>query len=103
MNVLNFKNLKESRQKITVATCYDYSFARLMSDTDIDAILVGDSLAMVMHGHSTTLPATMEMMVLHTEAVVRGAPDKFIISDMPFMSYRKSLSDSMNNVELQKR
>jgi 3-methyl-2-oxobutanoate hydroxymethyltransferase len=60
---------------------------------------VGDSAAMVMHGHASTLPATVDLMALHTSAVARGAPDKFIIGDMPFLSFRKGLSRAMDSVE----
>lgn len=72
-----------------MVTCYDYTFARLLSKSAIDGILVGDSAAMVMHGHSSTLSASTELMRLHTEAVVRGAVGKFIVADMPFLSFRK--------------
>lgn len=78
-------------------TCYDYTSACLLADTAIDAILVGDSLAMTMHGFQNTLHANIEMMAYHTAAVQRGAPKKFIISDMPFLSYRISHEDSMKN------
>jgi len=79
-----------------MVTCYDYTFARLLSQTSIDAILVGDSAAMVMHGHRTTLQASLEIMRIHTEAVVRGATGKFVITDMPFMSYRKGMVPAMD-------
>jgi 3-methyl-2-oxobutanoate hydroxymethyltransferase len=75
-----------------MVTCYDYTFARLLSQTAIDAILVGDSAAMVMHGHPSTLQASVEMIRFHTEAVVRGAEGKFVIADMPFLSYRKGIA-----------
>ncbi len=77
-----------------MTTCYDYWSARILSDTSIDTILIGDSAAMVMHGRPSTLPATTDLMVLHTEAVARGAPEKFLIADMPFLSFRKGLSRS---------
>lgn len=77
-------------------TCYDYPSACIVNDTEIDCILVGDSVAMAVHGHHDTTLATMDMMVLHTQAVRRGT-DKFIISDMPFMSYRQSIADTMRN------
>jgi len=70
-------------------TCYDYTFARLVAQSSVDAILVGDSAAMVMHGHGSTLPATVELMSLHTAAVARGAGGKFIVADMPFLSFRR--------------
>ena len=79
-------------------TCYDYSSARAVSESNIDCILVGDSLAMTMHGFSTTLSATTDMMALHTAAVAKGAPAKFIVADLPFLSYRKGLKDAMDSV-----
>jgi 3-methyl-2-oxobutanoate hydroxymethyltransferase len=98
-SILDFQKMKIERQKISMITCYDYSFAKLVSSSDIDAILVGDSLAQVMHGHSTTLNASTELMALHTKAVVAGAANKFIVSDMPFLSTRKGLKTSMDQVE----
>ncbi len=80
-------------------TCYDYSFARIAAESNIDCLLVGDSLSMTMHGHKTTLNASVNMMALHTAAVVRGAADKLVIGDLPFMSYRKSLTANMTGVE----
>ena len=74
-----------------MVTCYDYTFARLLSQGPIDGILVGDSAGMVMHGHSSTLKVTVDLMRLHTEAVVRGAPDKFVVADLPFLSFRKGI------------
>lgn len=97
--ILDFHEKKIKQQKISMITCYDYTFARIVADSDIDCILVGDSLAMVMHGHKTTLNASVNMMALHTAAVVRGAGDKFVIGDLPFMSYRKGLTANMTYVE----
>jgi 3-methyl-2-oxobutanoate hydroxymethyltransferase len=99
MNVLDFQKMKNASRKISMVTCYDYSSARAVADSDIDCILVGDSLAMVMHGHPTTLSATTAMMALHTAAVARGAPAKFIVADLPFLSYRKGLKDAMDSVQ----
>jgi 3-methyl-2-oxobutanoate hydroxymethyltransferase len=98
MNILDFNRKKSVREKIVLVTSYDFWSARLVNESDVDGILVGDSAAMVMHGHTSTLPATIEMMALHTAAVVKGAPNKFIIADLPFLSYRKSLTDNMNAV-----
>lgn len=98
-SILEFQEAKRERRKISMITCYDYSFARIVAESNIDCILVGDSLAMTMHGYKTTLNATVNMMALHTAAVVRGAPEKFIIGDLPFMSYRKSLSANMTAAE----
>lgn len=79
-----------------MATCYDFTFARLLAKSPIDGILVGDSAAMVMHGHETTLTATVEMMRMHVAAAARGAGDKLIVADMPFLSYRKGLPAAMD-------
>ncbi|MDP9055138.1 MAG: 3-methyl-2-oxobutanoate hydroxymethyltransferase [Acidobacteriota bacterium] len=79
-----------------MVTCYDHTFARLLARSPIDGILVGDSAAMVMHGHSSTVSASVEIMRMHTEAVARGAPDKFIVTDMPFLSFRKGLGAAMD-------
>ncbi|MES2141765.1 MAG: 3-methyl-2-oxobutanoate hydroxymethyltransferase [Pseudomonadota bacterium] len=94
-----FTQKKRDQEKIVVLTCYDYTTAKILKDTDIDALLVGDSLAMTMHGFKDTVMATLAMMELHTAAVSRGAGSKFIISDLPFLSYRKSLSKSVSAAE----
>ncbi len=99
MTILDLHEKKQSGKKISMITCYDYTFAQILNATDIDCLLVGDSLAMVMHGYPTTLNASVEMMALHTAAVVKGAPQKFVIGDLPFLSYRKSLSENMSCVE----
>ncbi len=77
-------------------TCYDYTTAKILNDSSIDALLVGDSLAMTIHGFKDTVMATVKMIELHTAAVSRGANSKFIISDLPFLSYRKTLSKSVS-------
>lgn len=82
-----------------MVTCYDYWSAKIIAATHIDSILVGDSAAMVVHGHTSTLPATTEMMTQHTSAVAKGAPDKLIIADMPFLSFRKGKSEALHCVE----
>ena len=98
MNVLDFQKMKEEGRKISMVTCYDYSSARAVAGSNVDCVLVGDSLAMTMHGHPTTLSATTAMMALHTAAVARGARTKFIVADLPFLSYRKRLKDAMDAV-----
>lgn len=85
----DFPLAKAEGRRLSMVTCYDYTFARLLSRSPIDGILIGDSAAMVMHGHNSTLSASVETLRVHTEAVVRGAPEKFIVADMPFLSYRK--------------
>ena len=99
MNVFDFQKMKDEGRKISMVTCYDYSSARAVAESTVDCILVGDSLAMTMHGHPTTLSATTAMMALHTAAVARGAPSKFIVADLPFLSYRKGLKDAMDSVQ----
>jgi 3-methyl-2-oxobutanoate hydroxymethyltransferase len=99
MTILDFAEKKRKGEKISMLTCYDYTFARLLNDSPVDCLLVGDSLGMVMHGFGTTLNATMEMMALHTAAVSRGAPEKLVIADLPFLSYRKDLANNMAAVE----
>src|ERR1041384_4782197 len=98
MKVQDFQKMKDEGRKISMITCYDYSSARVVADSNIDCILVGDSLAMTMHGYPTTLSATTAMMALHTAAVAKGAPAKFIVGDLPFLSYRKGLKDAMDAV-----
>jgi len=98
-SILDFQQRKNQQKKISMVTCYDSTFAKILNQTDIDCLLIGDSLAMVMHGHTSTLNASVEMMALHTAAVVRGAPSKFIVADLPFLSYRKGLTENMNAVE----
>lgn len=98
MSILTFQQKKQQGQKISVITCYDFSSAQIIADTNIDCVLVGDSVAMVMHGFQSTLSATLEMMCLHTAAVARGVGNKFIVTDMPFLSYRKSIGESVDAV-----
>ncbi len=97
-NILELQQAKRNKKKITVVTCYDFSFAQIINDSAIDCVLIGDSAAMVMHGHETTVPITVETMALHTSAVARGAKSKFIISDLPFLSYRKGLTIAMESI-----
>lgn len=100
MNVLDWSKMKKNKNPISMVTCYDYWSARILSQTDIDCLLVGDSLAMVMYGYPDTLKADIPMMSRHVEAVRRGAPQKFIVADMPFLSFRKGLVPAMDAVEL---
>jgi 3-methyl-2-oxobutanoate hydroxymethyltransferase len=95
MKIQDFGQKKSAGQKISMITCYDYSFARILNETEIDCLLVGDSAAMTMHGYSSTLNASVNLMTLHTAAVAKGAPKKFIVGDMPFLSYRKGLSENV--------
>lgn len=97
-SVLDFARRKCQGKKISMLTCYDHWSARILNESNVDTLLVGDSLAMVMHGHSSTVHATVEMMATHVAAVRRGAPDKFIVGDMPFLSVRKGLAPAMDAV-----
>ncbi len=100
MTVPDFQQYKRDNRPISMVTCYDSWSAGILQESRVDCLLVGDSLAMTMHGHDTTIPATGELMSLHTAAVRRGAPEAFIIGDMPFLSYRKGLKTAMDTVEL---
>src|SRR6185295_10550865 len=88
---------KSQNRKITVLTAYDATMARLLDSAGIDALLVGDSLGMVIQGNDTTIPVTMDAMVHHTRAVVNGAKRALVIADMPFLSYQASLADAVHN------
>lgn len=82
------KQRKSAGEKIVALTCYDASFATHLESTGVDVVLVGDSLGMVVQGHSSTLPVTLDQMVYHCAAVARGMRSPLLIADMPFMSYR---------------
>jgi 3-methyl-2-oxobutanoate hydroxymethyltransferase len=82
---------------ISWLTCYDYPTATMQEEAGIDMILVGDSLGMTMLGYDTTLPVTMEDMIRHTQAVRRGAPNVFVVGDMPYMSYQPSVESAIRN------
>ncbi|PLT28357.1 3-methyl-2-oxobutanoate hydroxymethyltransferase [Peribacillus deserti] len=93
----NFTRMKQQGEKIAMLTAYDYPSARLSEEAGVDMILVGDSLGMVVLGYDSTLPVTVEDMIHHTKAVKRGAPNTFIVTDMPFMSYHLSLDETLKN------
>ncbi len=95
--VLSLMKMKEAGEKISMLTCYDYSTARLMEDAGVNMILVGDSLGNTMLGYPDTLSVTMEDMIHHGAAVVRGCKDIFVVVDMPFMSYQASVYDAVTN------
>jgi len=98
--VRDFAAFKAQGRKISIVTAYDAWSARIVGRSNVDAILIGDSLAMVMHGHSSTLSATVGLMAVHTEAVARAGAGKFLIADMPFLSYRSGVSSAMEAVGL---
>ncbi len=88
---------KQRGEKLVMLTAYDYSFARWLDEAGIDLILVGDSLGMVVQGHATTHRVTMEQMIYHVEAVVRGVRRAFVVADMPFLSYQVSEEEAIRN------
>ncbi len=89
-------DMRQQNEKITMLTCYDASFASLMDDCGIDIILVGDSLGMVVQGHDTTLPVTVDELAYHTACVARGVRTTMVIADLPFASYATT-DDAMRN------
>ncbi len=95
--ILDIKRMKTQGEKISVLTAYDCSMAALLDDCDIDIILVGDSLGMVVLGYDSTLPVTMEEMLHHTRAVSRGAHKAMIVADLPFLSYQISPEEALAN------
>jgi 3-methyl-2-oxobutanoate hydroxymethyltransferase len=96
-SVRSFLKAKQSGEKLSVLTAYDYPLARLMDEAGVNGILVGDSLGMVVLGHKTTLPVTMEDMIRHSSAVARGVASALLITDMPFLSYQTSVRDAVRN------
>src|SRR5262245_36510376 len=97
VRVPDFKKMKRRAQKITMLTAYDATMARLLDRAGIDAILVGDSLGMVVLGHETTLPVTLDAMVHHTKAVSRGTERALVVADMPFLTYQVTVTDAVQN------
>ena len=95
--VTEIRSMKSEGKRITVLTAYDASMARLLSTCGVDILLVGDSLGMVMLGYDSTVPVTMEEMLHHAKAVRRGAPDSFIVGDMPLGSYQTGNRDAVVN------
>lgn len=98
-NINGFKKLKSEGNNISMVTCYDYWSAQIIDESDIDAVLVGDSVAMVMHGFDTTINANVDMMVMHTAAVRRGLKNKFLISDLPFLAHKKGREKLVDSVD----
>jgi len=96
MNATQFKRLKGSK-RIIMLTCYDFSFASVLEEAGVDALLVGDSLGNVVQGKETTLPVTLDQIIYHTEMVKRGAPNTFVVADMPFLSYQISVEEALRN------
>jgi 3-methyl-2-oxobutanoate hydroxymethyltransferase len=97
VTVNQIKEMKQKGEKLAMLTAYDYSTAKIVDEAGIPLILVGDSLGMVVLGYESTIPVTMEEMLHHTKAVVRGAKQAMVIGDMPFMSYHISADDALRN------
>ena len=95
--VFTLAAMARDREKIAMLTCYDASFAALIGRAGVDVFLVGDSLGMVIGGHATTLPVTIDHMVYHTRCVVAGAKAALVVADMPFGSYQESPQQAYAN------
>ncbi|KAB8138461.1 3-methyl-2-oxobutanoate hydroxymethyltransferase [Gracilibacillus oryzae] len=94
---IQIKEMKKNKEKITMVTAYDYPSAKLAEQAEVDMLLVGDSLGMVVLGYKSTIEVTVEDMIHHGMAVTRGAKDTFVVIDMPFMSYHISTENSLEN------
>jgi len=97
VNVGTIREMKRKGEPITMLTAYDYTTARLVDAAGVPLILVGDSLGMVVLGYESTIPVTLEVMLHHTKAVVRGAKNALVVGDMPFMTYHTSTEDALRN------
>ena len=97
VTINEIKEMKQKKEKIPMLTAYDYVTARMIDEAGMPLILVGDSLGMVMLGYESTIPVTMEDMIHHTKAVVRGSKKALVVGDMPFMTYHISMSDALAN------
>ena len=97
VTINEIKEMKQKKEKIPMLTAYDYVTARMIDEAGMPLILVGDSLGMVMLGYESTIPVTMEDMIHHTKAVVRGSKKALVVGDMPFMTYHISMSDALDN------
>ena len=97
IRVRDLKEKKRRGEKIAMLTVYDATMARLLDRAGIDVFLVGDSLGMVIQGHETTLPVTLEAILYHTEAVTRGTKRALVVADMPFLSYQVTVPEAIRN------
>jgi len=97
VSLRDLKSRRQTGERIVMLTCYDASFSRLLDDCGVDVLLIGDSLGMVLQGHSSTLPVTMDQVVYHTECVARPRPKAWIVADMPFASYQESPAQAYAN------
>ena len=98
-NIQKFKKKKDEGRKISMVTCYDHWSAKLLAQTEIDVLLVGDSVSMVVHGFDSTIHADIDMMSLHTRAVARAQTGKLIVADLPFLSHRMGTKKMMKHVD----
>jgi len=96
----HFQQWKQQQRRITALTAWDFSIAQLLDEAQVDLILVGDSLAMTILGHATTLPVTLEQMIHHTQAVRRGTKHGFLVMDLPFLTYQESPQQAMRSAGL---
>lgn len=96
-SIIDFRKMKAKGEKIAFLTSYDFPTAQFAEAAGMDMILVGDSLGMCVYGYAGTIPVTMDQMIVHSEAVRRGAPNTFIVGDMPFMSYQSSTESAVEN------
>ncbi len=97
VTINQIREMKQKGERITMLTAYDYSTAKIVDEVGIPLILVGDSLGQVVLGYESTIPVTMEEMIHHTKAVVRGTKNAMVIGDMPFMTYHISIEDALKN------
>ncbi len=97
VSITQIKEMKQKGEKIAMLTAYDYATAKLIEGAGIPLILVGDSLGMVVLGYESTIPVTMDEMIHHTKAVVRGTTRALVVGDMPFMTYQVSVDDALRN------
>ncbi len=97
MTVPEVRGMKEKGEKIVCLTAYDYCLARILDETGIDLLLVGDSLGTVVQGHDNTLPVTVDDIIYHTRAVVRGRRRALVVSDMPFMTFQLGVDEAKRN------
>ena len=95
--VTSIQKMRDNKETITMLTAYDFPTAKKVNDAGIDMILVGDSCAMVVHGHPNTLTATMDMMVLHCGSVARACDRTMVVADMPFGSFQYGIEETMRN------
>ena len=100
VNVATLRRMKDEGEKIASLTCYDASYAALVDECDAEVVLVGDSLGMVIQGHDTTVPVTLEHVIYHCKAVARGLSRPFLMADMPFMTYTSREQALQNAVRL---